>query len=483
MVSWLHLSDIHILRPTDTPGAEAYNQKHVLDRFVDFMAKQFPSNLIARPRYLFITGDLAFTGKKKDYEGENAERHSVRKMIDAVAGAISIAPNEYGERVFPVLGNHDIDRDTLLGKYEEEANLKIAANLDELNDLFLNDAKESKRNQILARSRAYCDFVRTLWGNSSLTDEQILWYSRTVPIEGSSQKLHVVGLNSAWLCHSYWVAHMKSTAQEKEGEPTSHLTMCEALVDKRFERVPSNALTVALMHHDYEITRDRNSGIQHLLESKCDFILCGHEHTERWATPTLGRAHKIRSGSFYERRGRRNAVNIVEVDIEAKRAKMLTIHYRPDKGGFWAVDKDDPTGGQAGYTCDSTSGILSFYLNRPGEPPTRTLSAAPAKSGLNAQWRELLLQSKSSVIEVTSRVYGANEQDFWHLLDQTSFDRRSDIAGNNFRQRLNSLLNLCIFRVEYSVVRSILEALVADCRGVDVFQIVLDTMESSGQDK
>jgi len=479
-VSWLHISDTHILRPSDNPKAESFNQEHVLKRFLEFIAERFPSDQIEKPRYLFVTGDLAFRGKKEDYENTNS--YSVKKMISKIAEAIGIGKEDYRERIFPVAGNHDVDRDTLTDKHDERANLETARDIDALNDLFLNDAKKGKRARILCRSKAYCDFVRNLWGEADLTDEQVLWYTRSLGIDGSDQRLHLVALDSAWLCHSHRLAHMKGAVSAGRGEPTSHLRQPEALLDSLFHDIRDDGLTIALMHHDYEITGDRNTGVQHLLESKCDFILCGHEHSERWATPTLGRAHKIRAGCFYERRGRRNSVNIVEVDTSAGQAKMLTIHYRPDQGGFWAPDRDrDPTGGQAGYVFRPANGVMSFYLNQPDRPVKQPTLATSVPSGLNARWRECLDGARSSIVNVIGQVYGNNEGDFWLVVDETEFRNRSRIAGENFRQRVNALLRLCTYHTEYPIVLEIFERLAMDCPGVDAFRVMLEELKKRGE--
>jgi hypothetical protein len=159
-VSWLHVSDIHIVRPTSTPGAEAFNQEQALNRFVDFLKNSFPHDQMTMPTYLLIAGDLAFRGQKDDYQ--NSRKFSVMKMVDAVAGAMAIRPKDYSDRVFPVPGNHDIDRTGLKDPDLERANLATGADEDKLNDLFLNKDKEKRRAGILARSRAYCGRGGTL---------------------------------------------------------------------------------------------------------------------------------------------------------------------------------------------------------------------------------------------------------------------------------------------------------------------------------
>lgn len=401
-VSWLQISDTHIIRHSDTQDTEEAYQKRVLSKFVEFMQNDFPKweKSILRPQYVVITGDLAFSGKKKDYESNN--KHSVRNMINAVADVLGIKASDYSKRIFTVAGNHDVDRDRLQKKPDEKKNLSIAAEPDWLNQIFLETNNKNRKN-ILKRFKAYCDFVQKLWGGAKRSNENILWYKKSLLVKGSKQKLHFVGINSAWLCHSYWLVHMKEGTQNKEPERTDLLASPPFFVEKLFDGISEKDLVVALMHHDYARTRDYSSNVSYLLEDKCDFILYGHEHTETWAQPTLGRAHKVRAGRFYERKDLRNAVNVIEVDVDTRQAKMLTIHYRTDKD-VWEVDRgSDPTKGRwvDRFRFSPRTGILTFALSGAEKTqPDPMLPMLPVEPGKPID----LPTIKNEIIELTEAV-------------------------------------------------------------------------------
>jgi len=179
-------------------------------------------------------------------------------------------------------------------------------------------------------------------------------------------------------------------------EPTDHLTLCEAQVKKCFTGVTERNrgdLVVAMMHHDCGRTSDGASGVGKDLEARCDFILCGHEHSETWAEPTNSRAYKVRAGSFYLRPDYRNACNIIEVDLDNLTAAMLTVHYRTNtRHGGWVVDRDnDPMDGRTSpdHRFDSSTGLFSFVLRR--DPP---ISLPPVPPLQRWQQRSELLRTK-----------------------------------------------------------------------------------------
>lgn len=58
-VSWLHLSDLHI-------GRDTYNERVVLEKLLLDIKTQIDSNNIEL-NFVFITGDLTFSGQKKEF--------------------------------------------------------------------------------------------------------------------------------------------------------------------------------------------------------------------------------------------------------------------------------------------------------------------------------------------------------------------------------------------------------------------------------
>src|SRR5438046_3193274 len=89
-IRWLHLSDLHV-------RAFDWSQDVVLASLQADVAKRYRG--LARPDLIFITGDIAFSGKPEQYVNASA-------LLTKISTTLEVPPH----RVFLVPGNHDIDR-------------------------------------------------------------------------------------------------------------------------------------------------------------------------------------------------------------------------------------------------------------------------------------------------------------------------------------------------------------------------------------
>ena len=90
-ISWLHVSDIH-MRVSD-----AWSQDVVLRAMCERIDDLREQGVVAD--FILATGDLAFSGKREEYD-------LTRAFLDALCEASGVPK----ERIFCVPGNHDIDR-------------------------------------------------------------------------------------------------------------------------------------------------------------------------------------------------------------------------------------------------------------------------------------------------------------------------------------------------------------------------------------
>ena len=376
-VTWLHISDMHISRPGgDSPVVGAYNQEKVLLEFLDYVSGKLPGELqrigMEPPSLVFVTGDLAFAGKKQDYEGPETGRSATncaKEFLRELGQRVNIPPAEAGKRIFLVAGNHDVCRDSaFLGlKHYEAANLELAKNAGEVDELLLGNSEEqiSARRQILKRLGPYCDFYREFKGLPKTTNpEDILWYAEPVSFSAGSRPVYVVGLCSSWLCHSHWLVKQKGGAEQSAEEPTSHLPLGGMKTKSLLDKVPDDALCIALMHHDCDAINAKDA-LEHI-HGKCHLVLSGHGHDDMiWARPLGGISHRLQAGSLYEQKGYRNTFNLVELDLDSDRktVRMVTIEWHAKNG--WQIDrganplKQYPS---PGYKFDETTGVLTFPL-------------------------------------------------------------------------------------------------------------------------
>ena len=85
-IRWLHISDIHIQDPRG-PGKQG-DQRDVLKDFLRFCAEDMSKKWLFAPDYVFVTGDLAFSGTTKDYSRPPEEGLSVEAFFEDLIDAV-----------------------------------------------------------------------------------------------------------------------------------------------------------------------------------------------------------------------------------------------------------------------------------------------------------------------------------------------------------------------------------------------------------
>jgi len=98
IITWLHLSDLHFKSGKE---AEQFNRKIVLDSLWIDIRKQIQKGL--KPDFIFFTGDVAFHGKKDEYD------LAIEQFFEPLLKHTGLSK----DRLFIVPGNHDIDRDKI----------------------------------------------------------------------------------------------------------------------------------------------------------------------------------------------------------------------------------------------------------------------------------------------------------------------------------------------------------------------------------
>ena len=91
-IRWLHISDIHLR------AGNEWSQDVVLKAMCRNIGEQRAAGNQAD--FVLVTGDIAFSGKSDEYA-------LAASFFDAVQTASGVSR----ERIFCVVGNHDIDRD------------------------------------------------------------------------------------------------------------------------------------------------------------------------------------------------------------------------------------------------------------------------------------------------------------------------------------------------------------------------------------
>jgi formylglycine-generating enzyme required for sulfatase activity len=361
-LNWLHISDWH----QDRPNFDRAVVRDALIRDIHQRAGRISPDL-ARIDFVFFTGDLAYRGTAEQYQVAGAE------LLDPVLAAVGLGR----DRLFVIPGNHDIDETAfeflppaLQSPFPDETTAKTWL--------------EEKRR-----------FKRLFEPFEAFQNWQAVYQPRGFNVEGGACTVEIAGLNVGILgCNSAWMCR-----RHKEGNGTVNdfgfLAAGEKVVYERLNEIKGADLRIALIHHPFEWLQEFDRiKVQGRLERECDFILRGHEHSNRVQVMqgTGGSGVTIRAGACYagrvpERPLYVNAYNFVSYNTETGKGAVYLRRWS-DIRDEWVKDHD---------TYDD--GVFRFTGSVVGKRAPAELILIPAGEftmGSTEVEIEALLQSNSA---------------------------------------------------------------------------------------
>ena len=313
-LTWLHLSDLH-LRGNETSVESA----HLDSMLADIQALRTEEDL--QVDAVFFSGDLAFSGKRHEYE-------QVVPWLDSVLDAAGLSGQR--DRLFVVPGNHDIDRDVInRSPLTKTQQAHFAEDLLESHDCakieeFLS--VEIDRKWAFAKFGGFAWFTGQFF-NGQPFDHNRYYYART--LEVSSAKIVVIGLNSAWL----------SFRDHEQGRLLiGERQVCDAI--QQSLRICADArLRVVLLHHPlyWLAEKDIHKVIQHL-RSECDVMLRGHLHCQAFSIQSTPDCHLHEFGAGASLKAKYHAYNVVRLDLDTGEGTAFVRLQHDDIGKHWGPD-------------------------------------------------------------------------------------------------------------------------------------------------
>lgn len=235
MISWVHLSDLHF-------GKEKPAQKLYYRQLLHHISERIQNK--GAPDFVFITGDIAYTGEKHEYDMAAEE---FLFPLSTLISDISFS------RIFIIPGNHDVSRD--------EARAVQRYGVLDIVPTFLDPTGEGVRHRkvLFSRFNAYAD--------GDLTSQRG-WIERPegsyrVNATASGLRVGIVGLNTAWL---------------SEGKDDRHrLTPGKHIVEEGLADIEQCDIKFVLGHHPIDWFRDEDIEAIRTLFSRHNVIyLHGH---------------------------------------------------------------------------------------------------------------------------------------------------------------------------------------------------------------
>ena len=324
-LQFLHISDIHGKGPKES---EPWRRRRVL-------GDQWRRNLETiqeeegAVQFIFFTGDAANSGDPAEY-GELTD------FFTGICAELHLGL----DRLFVVPGNHDIDRNAQKHVWES-----MRSRLGVTNDLlgvsrWMNGIgkpplgfEDKWRTEILERQNAYRHWVRDALNQPDQVPAG-LGYRRTVDLPLWQFPIHVIGLDTSWLCGDDADAGRLLVT---ENQAARHL------FDDNGNPLPG--LRIVLMHHPLHELADK-ADVRRLLAENADLVLRGHLHqteVSEWVDPDR-RLRELAVGSLYEggladKYG--NSCQFVRLDLDSNgRPIEAVVRFRTfsPRAGHWYDD-------------------------------------------------------------------------------------------------------------------------------------------------
>lgn len=300
---WLHLSDLHF------KAEEKWDRRATLAALIRKVKELKEEG--RGPDLVFLTGDIAFSGKKAEYDQAFA-------FLDQLQAATGL---EMSKRFFLIPGNHDVDRG--LVKKAEDRTLK-AESQGEIEEL-LGDHEMMKR--LGRRLEEFYAFTERIQGPARGWSAERPWRVDFPDVESDLGSVAVLQLNSAWA----------SGSNNEE-----HLLVGEIQVREALLEAEGATLKIALVHHPIaELADSDREVLETLLPASggIQLLLFGHLHRQR---PQLvlspsGVLAELATGATHNEDTYPRGFLFGELSPGGRLETHLYAYSKSD-GGFWAPD-------------------------------------------------------------------------------------------------------------------------------------------------
>lgn len=335
VINWLHLSDWHHGRPDS-------DRDTVLKALLlDIENRSGINPILYNLDFIFFTGDLAYHGKKDEFEAAGMD------LLDPILLKTGVGK----DRLFIIPGNHDLDQSAF--KFLPPGLSKPFADHTRAQE-WLREGDE--RDRLLDPFKAYQQFV------SSYGVRGFGAFGGAENVLVNGKNIGIIGCNSALMCG-------RNKERGRRVNDQSHLTVGETQLRKPLDDIAKADLRIVLMHHPFDWLKefDRRQ-VEQLLKGQCHFILRGHEHFAQVevARGTQGEYIHIPGGSSYDRRKPDdpiyvNAYNFVSYNIETG---MGTVYLRclNRHGDKWIVDNETAKNGLVPFVLPIASPARSNMM-------------------------------------------------------------------------------------------------------------------------
>lgn len=267
------------------------------------------------PDIAFLTGDIAFSGDRKEYRIASKFIEELRLCLPKTGIPIMLVP-----------GNHDVSRGIVERFSREETDaVKHLTRNDSIIEYLRSPKHADDRARVFQRLQNFQVFAKSCktYGQPQLNAFGA--FSTVQTINGVN--VGIAGMNSAWRCSS--------------DADRGRVVLGVPQIDEAVSGLRGAQLRLALVHHppetDWYVLEDMR--YQREMFPHFDFVLRGHEHDPRVQHSFFaGREYcQISAGALYTTDEFQKSFNVVQLDFETRSAWVFFWKLAP--GTFkWVKD-------------------------------------------------------------------------------------------------------------------------------------------------
>ncbi len=262
-LKWIHLSDLHFGHQRDP--AYPIDRRMVCAKLIDDIKEMISQ--VGQPDFIFITGDIAFSGDPYDPPQEYVE---AQKWFDQLNDNTGISK----DKILLVPGNHDIDRKKASKTYTSQTiHKKLRDEPTDINKL-LSEVRDM--TQIWDKIEAYANFTKH-FSAPEITPQDPFWTTEHDTLLG---KIIIVGLNSCLSCFD-----------DKDNNTNLSLGVRQI---EAIQAQHTDCLLIVLLHHPPSWLTDGNT-LGNILLQRPHILFFGHIHRQEgnFISPFHGNGNKL----------------------------------------------------------------------------------------------------------------------------------------------------------------------------------------------
>lgn len=242
-IRYLHLSDFHI-------GKDDFGQSDFCEKIIAHVCTERDMGNV--PDLIFLTGDIANKGQKKEYEKFRSQFYA--PLINALG-------NEWQGHFYAVPGNHDVARPPSDGLNPDEL-CRPGTHLFDPTP----EGKSHRDPQVIPRFKQF-KHLMPCEASSDWVAKKEGAFAEVVDLYGF--KIGTIGINTAWLSREY---------KNEEGD-REKLTPGLLLIENALKQVKDCAVRIVIGHHPLHWLRpDHQPALRALFGEYGVLYLHGHLH-------------------------------------------------------------------------------------------------------------------------------------------------------------------------------------------------------------